>query len=383
MIFRATGAPTARAPVCVCVLLIALTLGATACSSHRFIHVWNDRYVVARRAQDEGKLDEAQRHYDQLLKHAPNEEARRLIKVSLADLALGRGKVDEAYDAYTQVWQSTQHTDEHGARSLYQCVLIMSAHRGRPDEAMRLRRLLMARFAEYIWAERAMEEVRDHLRARGEFKALDAELAALYPKVKTTALADNLLFERALLAERDLKDDAEALKRLMAVYDHDPEGPLADDAIWERARIFTRQQDWPRAITALSRLARDRETSWFIGTYDSEYADEARLELGRIYADRLRRYPDAIKQLEAFIKEFPDSLLRDDAAWEIVRVRGLMGERKAYDEALRAFAEAYPESRYARLVPERLSGPLPQPRPQTTPADDDDKKPSPAATTTP
>lgn len=376
MIFRASGTPDRRALVCVCALLALLTLGATACSSHRFVHVWNDRYVVARRAQDEGKLDEAQRHYDQLLKHAPSAEGRRLIELSLADLALDRGKVDEAYARYTRLWQDTQHADAHGARALYQCVLIMSTIRSREDEAMRLRRLLMARFAEYIWAERAMEEVRDHMIARGEIKALDAELAALYPNVKASALADNLLFERALLAERHLKDDAEALKRLMAVYDHDPEGPLADDAIWERARIYTRQQDWPRALEALSRLARDQETSWFIGTYDSEYADEARLEMGRIYADRLRRYPDAIKQLEAFIREFPDSLLCDDAAWELVRVRGLTGERKAYDEALRAFAKTYPESRYARLVPERLAGPLPQPRVQPP-------TPSPAPTTTP
>ena len=337
--------------------LCALIFSA-GCSSQAFVHVWNERYVEAARVHDEGDLDAAQVHYEQLLKHAPHAEARRLTQYHLARLSLDRGQTQDAVARFEAIIQEPID-DEHGARAAYQLA------RMAPDEDARAARCqpILARYHEHVAAEHCLHDMRRRWRDQGQpqrfIQALDALLDGQLPP--KSDLYDYALFLKARALDQDLDDATAALAAYDALYAYDPKGALADDALWESAQIFKRQARWPQAIERLSRLVKDVETSWFVGTYESEFADDARYTMGLIHKQELGLLPEAIGHFEAFIQEFPTSLLRDDAAWQIVECLHQQQD-PSWADAARRFAQDYPESRHVRRAQALLGGPE-RPRP--------------------
>lgn len=320
---------------------LLLLLSISACSSRKFIHVWNERYIVASRLHDEGKYDQAQAHYDQLLKHAPNEEARRLTQYRIALMHLDQARPDQAKQAF-EALVAAPTIDEHGARAMYHLVRMEPT----PEQRNERCRALILRYPAQVPAEHCLHDLRRYWRDQGDATKFLAELDTAQAKLpKDNELYDYLLFLRAQTLDQDLERGTDAIKAYDVLYQYAPQGPLADDALWESAQIYERQQQWQETIERLSRLVKDIETSWFVGTYESQFADDARYKMGIIYKTQLKQYDQAIDQLERFIQEFPTSLLRDDAAWQIVLCHQLAAHQD-WRELAERFIKDYPESRY-------------------------------------
>lgn len=329
--------------------IASIVLTLAACSNTAPIHVWNDRYVVAAKLHDQGKYDKADKHYAQMLKHAPNTETKRLVLYQRALLSKDRGNTEEAIKRFTAIY-TKKPIDEHGARSMYWVTRLTP----QTDKKLDLLKALVLRYPEHISAEHALLDIQKLMVKQGQSNAYLTWLNGMIPKVKATDLGDMSLLVKARFLNEKLNDQPRAIKAYRALFDFKKDGSLADDALWEMAQIYKKQRNWKQTLLWQSRLVKDRETSWFVGSYDSEFADDARYDMGLIHKNQLKQYNKAIKQFKTFIDEFPTSLLRDDAAWQIVECKRLQSASD-YTESLKQFIKSYPESRYIHIAKARLS----------------------------
>jgi tetratricopeptide (TPR) repeat protein len=305
-------------------------------------HIWDERYFVAAARHDEGDYDKAQAHYAQLLKHAHTPNHTRLIQYRQALLAQDTGHNDQALKQYKALYDAPL-IDEHGAHAMSNASELMP----QLNQRLALKRRLAQRYPQTISAEHAIESLKydaiDH-QTLDEFLVW---LRQLQTKIKGTDLEDHALFTQAYILEKHLVRPNAALPLYKAVYALAPNGSLADDAVWRIAKTYEALGEWKQALVWLARVSKDNEESWFIGTYASEFADNARLRMGFIYKDELKNYPQAIEQFERFLSEFPNSRWADDAAWHRVEAKQLAGASD-YEQARTHFIKSYPKSRFVR-----------------------------------
>lgn len=335
----------------VVVFILTITLGA--CSSKRFEFIWSDRYIEAARLHDQDRYEEASAHYDQLLKHAPDEDKKRLIQYRMALMQEDQGDVDGALESYRAIWED-ERADEYGSRAMRASLRIYRS-RGDKQRARELNLAIVDKYPEAIAAEHALRDIRKWYRQEGRAAEMAEYLLETSKTHKGTEIEDFALMMRGEVFEEDLSMDAEAIQAYEKVITLAYQGKLADDAIWRIAQIHIRNKRWPDALEYLDRLVAEHHAkSWFIGDYNSEFADEARLESGRIYLEELEDYDAAIEQFEKFINEFPNSRLKDDAAWEVVKAIKLKGNDSDHRDAMERFIADYPESRYVRVARREL-----------------------------
>lgn len=305
-------------------------------------HIWDERYLVATARHDEGDYDKAQAHYTQLLKHAPTPNTARLIQYRQALLAQDTGHNDHALKQYQALYDAPS-IDEHGAHAMSNASEMMPQRTQRMD----LKRRLAQRYPQTIFAEHAIEALKHDAIDHQTLDAFLVWLRQLQKQIKGTDLEDHALFTQAYVLETHLARPNDALPLYNAVYALAPTGSLADDAVWRIAKTYEAMGEWKQALVWLARVSKDNEGSWFIGTYASEFADNARLRMGFIYKDELKDYPKAINQFELFLSEFPDSRWTDDAAWQRVEAKRLAGAAD-YEQARARFIKSYPNSRFVR-----------------------------------
>jgi tetratricopeptide (TPR) repeat protein len=325
------------------------------CGRDRVVYKWNERVLAAGELQDEGKLDEAEARYRKLLESSPDADARRHVLNELGAIAEERGDWKRALALYKKVW-TEEIDDEAGGHALYHAATIVDEELGQTERGLAMKRKVAKRYPKSVSAEFAARDLVGHYEARGDFDAMRAAVDALYEDVADTPVADNMLFAAGESLEVEAKDEDAALPYYRKVYDTYPEGGLADDALWQAAMIYHRRQQWTPAIRLLTRLADNVETSWFVGSYNSPWANDARFELGLIHLMYLDDYDAALAHFERYLEDFPTSLQLDDAGWHIVHLYRLMGDQERYREALGEFIKRYPESRYVRVARELLEG---------------------------
>lgn len=331
--------------------MLSVVLLLAACGADRPAQKWKDRLDEADRTQQADDLEAAERRYEELLDAAPDDHERRAVLNELAAIHEKRGDYDRALARYEEVWRDDDIDDEHGGRALYRSALIRLEERDQTDRGLALLERTATRYPASVSAEFAIRRLADHYTDRHDFEALEDQLTDLYEEVSGEAVADNILFEVAVRLHEEAGDAGAALPYYRRVHtDHDEMFGLADDALWEEARIHQRRQHWPEAIALYEELADRLDASWFIGSYDSPLADDARFELGRIHLIFLDNYESAIAHFEQYLKDFPDHLKADDAAWHIVHAHRLAGHREAFSEKLDEFERDFPESRYTRRV---------------------------------
>jgi tetratricopeptide (TPR) repeat protein len=122
-----------------------------------------------------------------------------------------------------------------------------------------------------------------------------------------------------------------------------------DDAIIWQARAAVADRSYDRGLALYEELMNSRESSWFVGSYDSEFMDDAFFE----YGDALKkanRLNDARKAFRKLIKEIPESRLRDDAAYELV----MLAPNAQRKQSLTLFLKQYPDSRHAKSAKKAL-----------------------------
>lgn len=332
-------------------MIIALSLlfyGLSGCATTKPRHQWTESALNAETAHAEGRLDEAESAYQRLLPDAPNADKRRWLQVNLGLLALERGDEELARTRWTEV-HSEDRQDLHGANALYEVAKLA-------DEAdfVDVRLDVIRRYPGQIAAEFALQDIVNRLRAAEQHTELEQLLVELLDDVAGSELGDNVWFEIAQVRNNGLGAPNEALEAYRELFARYEKGPLADDALWEMSEIYRAHQQWEPAIQLMTKLANEVEASWFVGSYDSDWVDDAIYDIGWVYLVFLGDYDNAVRWFDRYLDQFPDGLLNDDAAWHIVEARRLNGDEAGYQRAMQDFAENFPESRYVRQIDARM-----------------------------
>jgi TolA-binding protein len=181
---------------------------------------------------------------------------------------------------------------------------------------------------------------------RRDARALSDQLARLLTPLAETQVADNLLWQLADLAEHELANPEAArayYDRIPADY---PASGMRDDARWHAARISRALHDPAGAVARLSALLATREVAHLAGSYFSIWLDDAQLELGKILRDDLGDPAAAAAAFRRLPDDYPASILRDDALYELAVTLEQMHDHAGACAQLARLAREFADSKY-------------------------------------
>ncbi len=194
-------------------------------------------------------------------------------------------------------------------------------------------------------AERALRTiVRDG--RRRDAAALYRGLQIVAVRLRDSELADDTLYAMADLAVHELADPPAAIDlydRIAADYPH---STLRDDALYHGAEIARAEHDFVGALKRYRALLASRETAYFIGSYTSEWMDDAQLAVGLIVRDNLGEPARALPEFRRVAANYPTSTLLDDALYQIAVTYDALHDAPHACATLATLAKKFPESRY-------------------------------------
>lgn len=177
-------------------------------------------------------------------------------------------------------------------------------------------------------------------------QALADQLGKILGPLAETQIADNLVWSLAELEEKELGKPLAA----RALYDRIPvdypASGLRDDARWHAARLSRVLKDSTGAAQRLRALLATREVAVGAGSYFSVWLDDAQLELGRVLRDDLADLPGAAAAFRKLPKDYPASILKDDALYELAETLAKLADTPGTCRAIAELKRQSPESKY-------------------------------------
>ncbi|MCB9564835.1 MAG: tetratricopeptide repeat protein [Kofleriaceae bacterium] len=365
-------------------LWLALAVGAAApaCSAPAPL----PDLVSAERLERDGKTDEALAAYRaaqvDCQKVKPARRRREVCASALlgeAQLLEDAGRVDDAITAYAAIPSRTELDPPPSAQGLYRAG-VLSLERGADRDAWTYLWRTVTDFPDEAFAGDAIALLLKDGRRR-DARALWHQFADLVEPLGDTAVADNLLWALADLAEHEMGDLRAARELYDRIPTEHPDSGLRDDARWHGARLSRALGDGAGAAARLRALLATREVALGAGSYFSIWLDDAQLELGKVLRDDLGDLDGAIAAFRQLPEDYPASILDDDAAYEIAVTLAAKGDTAAACRQVARIASRWPDSRYMlELTPAlgaRLGCPVAPPPPAgaatatTDDADDD------------
>lgn len=169
----------------------------------------------------------------------------------------------------------------------------------------------------------------------------EEKVAKCSPDKQSTQIVAIVALERAR-AYLDLEQPAGALRIFESVWPSLKQSVWWDDIAIVRADAFHKLGKADKALEVLQLFIDRRESSFFIGSYESIFFDEALMMRAKIL-NAVGRSEEARRAYLQLISAAPDSRLCDDAAYQAALLAD--GTRKSAE--LQRFIEDYPESRWA------------------------------------
>ena len=131
-----------------------------------------------------------------------------------------------------------------------------------------------------------------------------------------TQVADNILWSLAQLDASELSDPRAARTYYDRIPLEYPASGLRDDARWNAVLLSEQLGDWAGARARLEGILKGRG-GFLFGGPQSIWLDDAQLELGRVLRDHFGDLAGAIAAFRKLPKDYPTSILRDDALHEL------------------------------------------------------------------
>jgi tetratricopeptide (TPR) repeat protein len=330
----------------VCALLVACSAPATL-----------PELVVAEKRADSGDVAGAIAAYRDAQRTCGRIKPARRAKQACGDALLGEaevlehaGRVDAAIDTYLAIPAKTDDDAATASTATYRAGSLLLRAERVVDAWTALWRVVTDWPDEPVAADALRALVNDG--RRRDPRALANELAKLLTPLAETEVADNLVWHLADLTEHELASPEGA----RALYDRIPidfpKSGLRDDARWHAARISRALGDPRGAVERLRALLATREVAIGPGSYFSIWLDDAQLELGKILRDDLHDPRGAIAAFRRLPKDYPASILRDDALYELAVTLAQIGDRDGACRAVRDLVKLDKDSKYvARAKP--------------------------------
>ena len=324
-----------------------VVLSAISCSAPATL----PELVVAEKRADAGDVDGAVAEYRVAQESCKKLEPARRAKAACGDALLGEAetleharRTQQAIDAYLAIPGRVDDDPVTAAIAEYRAG-DMLLHAKQTVPAWTALWKVVTDYPDEPPAADALKLLLDDGRKRDP-KALAEQIAKLMTPLADTKVADNLLWSLADLTEHELANPAGA----RALYDRIPvdypDSGLRDDARWFAAKISRDLGDPKGAVERLRALLATREVAFGAGSYFSIWLDDAQLELGRILRDDLHDLPGAIAAFRRLPKDYPASILRDDALYEIAVTFHQMNDQAATCAAVHDLEKFDKDSKY-------------------------------------
>jgi tetratricopeptide (TPR) repeat protein len=325
----------------------ALVVAVGACSAPATL----PELVQAEKASDRGDVEGALRAYREAQTGCKRLKPERRQRQACSDALLGEaevleraGRKDEAIRTYLAIPAKTVNDDMTAATATYRAggLLLDAKH---DVEAWTALWKVVTDYPDEPLAGDALEKIVDDGRKR-DGRALADQLGKLLTALADTAVGDNLVWALAQLNETELanKQAARALyDRIPADY---PGSGLRDDARWHAARLSRELGDPKGAAHRLRGLLATREVALGPGSYFSIWLDDAQLELGKVLRDDLQDLPGAIAAFRKLPKDYPASILKDDALHELAVTYAKAGQAVDACRAIAQLRKQSPDSKY-------------------------------------
>lgn len=307
---------------------------------------------AAEEAEHRGDVEAALAAYEQAqavcTRTAPPSRRRRDAcadaHLQRAELLEHTGRIEEAVAAYEHAVEALAGDPERAATATYRAGRLR-LELGQDLRAYTLLWRTVTQFPDQAPAGDALRLVVSDGRRRNP-EQLYEELGKLVTPLAQTGVADNLLWAMAEVAENDLDQPPVALSMLDKIVKDYPGSGLRDDAWWHGARLARSLGDPAGAVARLRALLETRQVAFMVGSYFSVWLDDAQLALGRILRDDLGDVRGAVAAFARLPRDYPASVLIDDARWEIARTWAAAGDDARTCAALDLLGRAHPDSRY-------------------------------------
>jgi tetratricopeptide (TPR) repeat protein len=261
-----------------------------------------------------------------------------------AELLEDLDRLEEAARAYEAVPAAVEGDPVPSAKSLYRAGRLR-LELGQDERAYRLLWKAVTDFPDVAFSVDALRLVFNDGRRRNPAQ-LYRVLSGLIEPLAGNDVSDNILYDMATLAEQEMKQPALARSHLDAIIERYPDGGLFDEACWHAARLSRELGDPKGAVRRLKTLLATREVALGAGSYFSIWLDNAQLELGIVLRDGLSEPRAAVRAFRQLPRDYPDSILRDDALFESAVALRQAGERDQACRALAELARTWPDSKY-------------------------------------
>jgi tetratricopeptide (TPR) repeat protein len=316
--------------------------------------------AAAETAERAGKTDQA------LARYRAAQDTCRAIKVARrrreacgqallgeADLLADAGRTAAAIAAYAAIPVRTGGDPPPSAEGLYRAgslALEAAEDRTPPDDAgvklawTYLWKTITAYPNEAFAGDAVGALLRD---GRGRApRALFEQLGRLVGALNDTQVADNLLWAMADLAEHELGDRAAARALYDRIPDDHPDSGMRDDARWRAANLSRAMGDPRGAVRRLRALLATREVAFGVGSYFSIWLDDAQLLLGIVLRDDLGDLAGAEAAFRRLPRDYPASILRDDALYELAATQARGNDGAGACKTLGRLHHDWPDSKY-------------------------------------
>jgi tetratricopeptide (TPR) repeat protein len=295
--------------------------------------------------EEKRSYDAARRQLGAVLDEVPAELAADL-GLRLCNLWRLEDRLRDARDCYMR---GSEQLPDHHARALARYHAGMLDLLGLdPDAGRGVLSDLVLSAPDSLGAHRALDALRAERHDMGGAGAEADFLLGIASRLEAAGpsrlLAEALVHAgRLRLVERG---DAPGAERILARAERAAAGTVwLDDALIWRARALAASSRRDQALEVYRRIIESRQSSWFMGTYDSEFYDDALFEIG-VTLEALGRLDAALRAYDAVAEEAGTSRCIDDAAFAAARLRAARGDRGA----LAQFIAAHAESRWVRAA---------------------------------
>jgi len=320
---------------------------AAACSAPATL---GDLTTAEQRA-DAGDIDGAVAAYRRAQVTCKRVKPARRARAACADALLGEGEVLErggrtqaAIDAYLAVPARAGDDPTPAAVAVYRAgELLLRAGEVKPAWTALWR--VVTDWPDEPTAGDALRTLIVDGRGR-DARALAEELTKILHPLAGTAVGDNLVWSLADLNERELANPAAARALYDQIPTDYPESGLRDDARWHAARLSRALGDPAGAAARLRGLLATREVAFGVGSYFSIWLDDAQLELGRVLRDDLGDLAGAEAAFRRLPRDYPASILKDDALYELAVTQARAGAAARACETLAQLGKQAPDSKY-------------------------------------
>ncbi len=337
---RAATRTTRRTLVATCLIVAACSAPATL-----------SELKLAEQREDAGDTEGAIAMFHAAQVRCGKLKPARRARAACADSLLGEaetlehaGRTQRAVEAYLAIPARVHDDDATASIAVYRAGELL-LHAGQTTAAWTALWRVVTDWPDESNAADAVRTLLADGRGRDP-RALADQLAKALTAVAESDVADNLVWSLADLTEHELANPAGA----RALYDRIPidyrKSGLRDDARWHAARISREMGDPEGAAQRLRGLLATREVAIGAGSYFSIWLDDAQLELGRVLRDDLADLRGAAAAFRRLPKDYPASILRDDALYELAVTLERGDDHAGACKTLTELAKQSPDSKY-------------------------------------